>query len=79
MIGVIHSIDEMPDLDEMIEAKNADTREDQIDGIVERIFEDWDCPCSSSTRYGRTSRTQVDTFKGEDGQYVPLPSKGQTG
>ena len=24
MIGVIHSIDDMPDLDEMIEAKNAD-------------------------------------------------------
>ena len=42
-ISAIHSVDDMPDLDEMIEAKNADTREDQIDGIVERIFEDWDC------------------------------------
>lgn len=32
MIGVIHSIDDMPNLDEMIEAKNAEIREDQIDG-----------------------------------------------
>ncbi len=45
-IHAIHSIDDMPDLDEMIEAKNADTREDQIEGIVERIYEDWDCHLS---------------------------------
>ena len=34
MIGVIHSIDDMPDLDEMIEAKTADRRDDQIEGIA---------------------------------------------
>ncbi len=46
MIGTIASIGDMPDLDEMIEANNADAREDRIEGIVDRIFEDWDCRLS---------------------------------
>ena len=66
MIGVIHDIDDMPDLDEMIEAKNADTREDQIQGIVERIYEDWDCRISIEAVRAYVAH-EVDTFKGEDG------------
>ena len=42
-IHAIHSIDEMPDLDEMIEASSSASREDMIVAIVERIYEDWDC------------------------------------
>ena len=75
MIGTIHSISEMPDLGEMIEAKNADNREEQIEGIVERIFEDWDCRLSVEEVQAYASH-EVDNYKGDDGQYVPLPPKG---
>ena len=47
MIGVIHSIDDMPNLDEMIEAKNAEIREDQIEGIVEAHLRGLGLSCSS--------------------------------
>jgi hypothetical protein len=69
MIGTIHSIDEMPDLDEMIEAKNADTREDQIEGIVERIFEDWDCRVPrDEVRMSRTRLIPTGVEKNGDDQ-----------
>jgi hypothetical protein len=75
MIGAIHDIGDMPDLDDMIEAKNAETREDQIEGIVERIYEDWDCRIPRDEVRAYVTH-EVDNYKGEDGQYVPLPSRG---
>lgn len=44
-------------------------------GIVECIYEDWDCRVPRDEVRAYVAH-EVDTFKGEDGQYVPLPPKG---
>jgi hypothetical protein len=42
-ISRITTVEELPDLDDMIEATMDQPHLDSINAIVERIFEDWDC------------------------------------
>ena len=39
----ISGVDDLPDLDEMIEATMDQSHLDSVNAIVERIYEDWDC------------------------------------
>ena len=42
-ISRITTVEELPDLDDMIEATMDQPHLDSVNAIVERIFEDWDC------------------------------------